>query len=76
MRLDEGEKLGGIHRCYQVTGVEYRALDLEVPPVFILGVVVVDHTLNFGGLDDRIKCFHLICDLNDLGCYGFPRGLG
>lgn len=72
MRLDEGEELGGVHWCYQVTGVENRALDLEVPAGFVLRVVVVDHTLDFRGLDDWIECFHLICDLDDLSCYGFP----
>lgn len=47
MRLDEGQELGGVHGCYQVTGVEDRALDLEIPAGFILRVVVVDHTLDF-----------------------------
>lgn len=47
MRLDEGQELGGVHGCYQVTGVEDRALDFEIPAGFILRVVVVDHTLDF-----------------------------
>ena len=66
IRLDKGEELGGIHGCYQVTGVEDRALDLEIPAGLILRVVVIDHALDFGGLDDWIECFDLICDLNHI----------
>lgn len=75
MRLDKGEELSSIHRCYQVTCVKDRALDLEIPAGFVLRVVVVDHTLDFGGLDDWIECFHLICDLDHVGCYFFPMRL-
>lgn len=75
MGLDEGEKLSGVHGCYQVTGVENRALDLEISACFALRIVDVDHALYFGGLDDWIKCSHLICDLDHLSCYGFPRSL-
>ena len=75
MGLDEGEKLSGVHGCYQVTSVEDRALDLEIPACFALRIVVVDHALNLGGLDDWIEYSHLICDLDHLGCYGFPRSL-
>ncbi len=75
MRLDKGEELGGIHRGYQVTGIEDRALDLEIPASFVLRVVVVDHALDFGGLDDWVECSYLICDLDHLSCYGFPNSL-
>ena len=75
MRLDEGKKLGGVRRCYQITGVKDRALDLEIPTCFILRIMNVDHTLYFGGLDDWIECSHLICDLDHLSCYGSPRSL-
>ena len=75
MRFDESEKLGGVHGCYQVTGVEDRALDLEIPACSVQRIVDIDHTLYFGGLDDWIECSHLICDLNHLCCYGFSRSL-
>lgn len=73
--LDEGEELGGVHRCYQITCVEDRTLHLEIPAGLILRVVVVDHSLDFRGLDDWVECSHLICDLDNLSCYGFPRSL-
>ena len=75
MRLDEGEKLSGVHRCYQVASVEDRALDLEISACFALRIVDVDHALYFGGLDDWIECSHLICNLDHLSCYGFSRSL-
>lgn len=75
MKLDEGEKLGGVHGCYQITGVEDCALDLEISAGFVLRVVVVDHTLDFRCLDDWIECFQLICNLDHLSCYRFPRNL-
>lgn len=75
MGLDEGEEFSGVRRCYQITCVEDRALDLEIPAGFVLTVVIVDHTLDFGGLDDWVECCHLICDLDHLSCYGFTRSL-
>lgn len=75
VRFDEGEELGGVHGSYHVTGVEDCALDFEISAGFGLGVVVVDHALDFGGLDDWIECFYLICDLYHLSYYGFPRDL-
>ncbi len=75
MRLDEGKELSDVHGCYQVTGVEDRALNLEVPAGFILSVMVVNHTLDFGGLDDWIESSYLICDLDYLSRYRFPGSL-
>ena len=75
MRFDEGEELGGVHGCYQVTGIEDRALDFEIPADFVLRVMLVDHALDFGGLGDRIECSHLICNLYHLSCDGLSRSL-
>ena len=75
MKLDEGKKLGGVHRCYQITGIEDRALNLEIPAGFVLRVVVVDQTLDFRCFDNWIECLHLICNLDHLSRYRFPRNL-
>ena len=37
--------------------------------------MVVDHSLDFGGLDNWIECGHLICDLDYLSYYGSSRSL-
>lgn len=42
-----------------------------MPAGFVLSVMNVNHTLNFGGFDDGIESPHLICDLNYLSCDGF-----
>ena len=75
IRLDEGEELGGVHGCYQVPSVKDCTLDLKIPAGFVLRVVIVDHTLDFGSLDDWIKCSDLICDLDNLSRYGFSEYL-
>lgn len=75
MKLDKGEEFGGVYGFYQVAGIEDRALDLENSAGLVLRVMVVDHTLDFGGLDDWIERFHLVCDLDHLSRYWFPRNL-
>ena len=73
MWLDEGEELSDVHGRYQISGVKDCTLDLKMPAGFVLSVVNVNHTLDFGGFDNWIESPHLICDLEYLSCDGFPR---
>lgn len=63
--LNKGKEIGGIHRSDQIAGVEDRSLDLQEFAILELCIVVINHTLDFGCLYNRIKCGRLICYLNN-----------